>query len=960
MPKATLLIVDDLSDNIRILADHLADAYEIMYALSGPEGLALVRDALPDLILLDVMMPGMDGYEVCGSLKADARTREIPIIFVTAKNDAESESRALAAGAVDFIHKPVNRDVVRARVLMHLELRARERALREANAELARYAAIVECSEDAIVSENLDGTVASWNPGAERMFGYSEAEALGRDRRLLIPEELEDERRDFPERIDVDRPVRHFETVRVRKDGARIDVSLAISPLRDEAGNVAGVSTIARDITARKRAEREILKLNAELEKRVEARTAELREANEKLTETQFAMEKAGIGVRWVDVETGSFLYVNEFAASLLGYRVQDMLGMTVMDIDPEFTPENFRRFTEECRHRGHLQFEATQIAKDGRRIPTEITVYQYPEREDAPSKQIAFITDISVRKRAELALIKAKEAAEVANLAKSRFLANMSHELRTPMNAIMGFAYLLRNGTLDAKQQAQVDKISAAASNLLAIVNDVLDMSKIEVGQLSLECVDFSLANVFDQVRLLVEDAIRAKELTLRMQIDGVPNWLRGDPVRLQQALLNYVGNAVKFTERGSIAVSATALEHVGDRLRIGFEVRDTGIGIAPEVLPKLFSAFAQADDSTTRKYGGTGLGLAIAKSIAQLMGGTAGVESEVGRGSRFWFTVWLARSQHSELAASPTADADASVALLERHAGKRLLLAEDNEISREVALDLLRSVGLAADCAEDGQQALRKAASVAYDLVLMDLQMPVMGGLQAAQAIRALPGYGAVPILAMTANAFEEDRRACMEVGMNDFVSKPVEPQLLYAKLLQWLEGVRVSPFAGRERADVRSVTVASDVPADLAPTVWAPRFETGIEEIDMQHKFLLRLMNRLAEEFRSAKDPKYHNLLRNELYRYASFHFLSEENLMFKLGYPDLEAHRLQHLKVLDKLFSSATTRSPSQTIKFLTEWFANHTVNEDRLIGDFVQSLENRPAAAALGRFGPVEK
>ena len=383
------------------------------------------------------------------------------------------------------------------------------------------------------------------------------------------------------------------------------------------------------------------------------------------------------------------------------------------------------------------------------------------------------------------------REEAERLARSKSDFLATMSHEMRTPMNAIIGLTYLLRRQSNDPLQAERFDRVAWASQHLLQIINDVLDMSRIESGKMELESTTFELEPLLARCCTLVEGQAKAKGLELHCDTGALPRHVQGDPTRLAQALVNLLGNAVKFTERGSVTLRGRLLESDDRNVRLRFDVCDTGVGIAQDQVERLFVAFAQADSSTTRRFGGSGLGLAITRQLAGLMNGDVEVRSRLGVGSTFSLTVELATAAMSNSVFDPAAVSDPRLedVLRGAHAGARVLLAEDNPVNQEVAIGLLERVGLQVDIAENGVEAVAMARQGGHALILMDMQMPVMDGLQASLSIRALPGLQDIPIIAMTANAFSEDRAACLAAGMNDHVIKPVEPQLLYAMLMRWI---------------------------------------------------------------------------------------------------------------------------------------------------------------------------
>jgi PAS domain S-box-containing protein len=631
-----ILVVDDEPNNLHILASMLKkENYIVEERNCGHNILEIVKNTLPDLVLLDISMPVINGYEVCKILKADSQTKDIPVIFISGMNRTSDMVTGFSVGGVDYITKPFQKDEIYARVKTHINLHKTQQRLKAQNKRLQQeekalkdgmknFEAVFNASTDMLIIVNLQGKIINANPQTLKTYGYTKEELLQIPAHQLV-----------------------------HPDSQHI-----------------------------------------------------------------------------------------------------------------------YYEYTEKILKYGFMCFESKDIKKDGTPFIVEVqgSIFDY----DGVPHYLGVLRDITKRKADEQALIEAKKASDTANKAKSNFLAMMSHEIRTPMNAIIGMTDLTLHSSLDPEQENNLFVIKDSANLLLEIINDILDLSKIEAGKLSLDNIEFDLHQLLDNLVRICSVQIESKGLFIHLEkADGLPRYIRGDQIRLKQILFNLINNATKFTETGGITIKARQ----EDESFLVFSVTDTGIGIPEDRQDVIFQNFAQAEISTTRKYGGTGLGLTICKKLVEMMGGHINVTSTPGSGSTFAFMITFTHGDKNKI--RPESKWINLEQIDTEFQPLKILIAEDNLINIKIATRFLNKMGHNVVSAINGKKALDKLSKEKYDLVLMDIEMPEMNGIEATQRLRnceAGTQNADIPVIAMTAHVLNEFKADCINAGMNDFVSKPV----------------------------------------------------------------------------------------------------------------------------------------------------------------------------------------
>lgn len=684
--------------------------------------------------------------------------------------------------------------------------------------ELRKLSLAVDQSPSGIIITDLDGNIEYANQAFLNCSGYQKMEVLGRNPRFLKDENTSESYYQEMWSAITTGHTWQGEFYNRRKDGSEYIEANTVAPIRQADGSITNYLAIKEDVTDKIKMEVELLRHRDHLAELVEEQTVSIKAI----------VDTAADGIITID-QQGKIMLFNPAAEVIFGYSTEELLDTKINRLMPEPHSSLHDQYLQNYLNSGegpilNERVEVVALRRDGSTFPLALTIS--PMEIGGEKRFTAICRDISSQKEAEEALVSARKAAEAASQAKSAFLANMSHEIRTPMNAVIGLSHICLQTELTPKQRDYLEKVHNSAHSLLGILNDILDLSKIESGRLEVEEISFNLDEVLGRLHTIVDTKIEAKPLQFKLdRAPEVPSNLLGDPLRLGQVLTNLVGNAVKFTEQGEIAVELAVVAENEQEISLTFTVWDSGIGMTPEQRARLFRPFSQADTSTTRKYGGTGLGLAITRQLVELMGGEIRVESEPGQGSSFIFTLPFKKdSAISPAIAAPFHSAQAAAKL----SGAHLLLAEDDEVNRLVARELLAQVGIRLTTVEDGAQALEYLEQEEVDGVLLDLQMPVMDGITAAGKIREQAKFKDLPIIAMTANAMAEDLQRCQQAGMNDHIGKPIEPDEMVATLSKWITPARPQPMPPQSLTPVDKPGEAGASTPDTPPPAAEPPVE------------------------------------------------------------------------------------------------------------------------------------
>jgi PAS domain S-box-containing protein len=766
--RTTILAVDDDNMDLEMLDLILSgDDCKVIKAENGMQALQMLEENPGiDAVLLDLEMPVMNGYTFISHAKQSSLWCDIPILVLT--GTAGDVNRTLAMGASDFVAKPFNREELMLRVMNQVRIKKNADLAREyLQRSEARFGQLLQATDQGIFSTDSNGYCTFINRSGLDMLGFKLEECLGKHVRDFIQhchlEDMTHRVDDFQIFQSLGRNRQNWKDSEIlwRKDGTCFPADFSLNPFFEN-DTVCGSVITFSDITARKQFEEERLKLSR-------------------------AVEQCPVSIVITDVK-GLIEFVNPKFTELTGYTAEDVAGQTPrLFKSGETPPETYEQLWSTISKGTTWAGELLNKSKDGKLFWESATISAIRDHNGAIIHYLAVKEDITEKKNMLVQLTTAKEQAEAASQAKSSFLATMSHEIRTPMNGVIGMTGMLLETKLTQEQREFTEIVRRSGENLLTIINEILDFSKIEAGKLDLEILDFDLRVALEDTAEML--ALRANDAGLELicRIDpAVPSHLKGDPGRLRQIVINLVGNAIKFTQKGEVVINATLQSEQDGWATILFEVMDTGIGIPESRLAAIFDPFTQADGSTTRKFGGTGLGLAICKQLTMLMNGEIGIRSTEGVGSVFWFMVSFEKQATQAAGIQKNEPAVSRAAL----AASRILVVDDNSTNRKLMNTLLKYWGLRHELAasgRDGLTMLRAAvqANDPFNIALLDQEMPDMDGMELGRLIKADPLLASTLMIMVTSLARRGDAAVLEEIGFAGYLPKPVRQAQLYGCL-------------------------------------------------------------------------------------------------------------------------------------------------------------------------------